>query len=65
LAGRVGRSRRETAPRWDFGYTFTAIGVVKDGAPYQVDMGDGVILLLSLGLWAVIWVVVGSLASVV
>ena len=21
LAGRVGRSRRETAPRWDFGYT--------------------------------------------
>ena len=25
LAGRVGRSRRETAPRWDFGYTFVAI----------------------------------------
>jgi hypothetical protein len=117
LAGRAGRSLRETAPRWDFGYTFvailmaiacaffsghamsknwiavasaehvrlgrsngfmqvshgksaplrriepgdrvvfysstdafrgkdklqsfTAIGVVKEGAPYQVDMGDG------------------------
>ena len=25
LAGRAGRSRRETAPRWDFGYTVVAI----------------------------------------
>jgi hypothetical protein len=25
LAGRAGRPRRETAPRWDFGYTFVAI----------------------------------------
>jgi hypothetical protein len=25
LAGRAGRSLRETAPRWDFGYTFVAI----------------------------------------
>ena len=66
---RLGRSSGFIAdrrvPRQRQLQSFTAIGVVKDGAPYQVDMGDGLILLLSLGLWAVIWVVVGSLASVV